>query len=103
MKCINLKKRYPHLKVEREAEAESSQDPWLYQLICIGGHISPDGPDTFWFSTNSRLSKVARRFLAERDWPHSVTVIQDGDDGISGTFHKREWKYVTSFFKPKRR
>jgi len=106
MKCIDLQKRFGkryRIEYEESYRAERGKSaraaaPWLAIIPCKRGHIFPWGGDKLAASTNNS-GPTARKLKALA----FVTVVQDGDDGITVTFPVERFPEVAKLMKPRRR
>ena len=103
MECINLKRRFgDRFKVKYEESYYAQygphariEDPCYMILLCRHGHVYPHGGESLAASTDRRGS-IAKR-LAGLD---CVTVVQDGDDGITATFGAGDFDRIAEIMKP---
>jgi hypothetical protein len=104
--CVNLKERFSRRwRIANEAshEAEYGEnartvDPWLMTVPCQHGHLFPWGGNLLAASTDKR-GGVARKLLAL----DRTQVRQDGDDGVTVSFHVDDVKVVAKMMKPRTR
>ena len=105
MDCVNLKKRFgDRFRVTYEESYYAQygpnariEDPHFMILLCRNGHIYPHGGKTLAVSTDRR-GPIAKR-LADLD---CVTVVQDGDDGITATFDVSDFDRVAEVMRPRK-
>ena len=104
--CIDLKELVGHqwkVGYEESYEAERGQrgradDPWLRIVPCDFGRLFPWGGQLLAASSDKR--GVAARKLLAMD---CCTLRQDGDDGVTVTFHVDHLDEVAAVMRPKRR
>jgi len=104
--CIDLKKRFgKRWKVTYEeshsaefGENGRTSDPWLMIVPCRHGHLFPWGGDLLAASTDRR-GGVARKLRAL----DCTQIRQDGDDGLTASFHVDDVKVVAKLMKPRTR
>jgi hypothetical protein len=106
MNCVNIKERfggkyritYEESYYAQYGENARVEDAWLQIIPCRRGHLFPWGGDKLAASTNSRGS--AARRLAGLDF---VTVVQDGDDGVTVLFPVERFAEIAEIMGPRRR
>lgn len=104
--CISLKERFAdRFRVTYEesyyadhGDGARAEDPWLMQIECHFGTITPYGDNELIAST-FRRGPTATKLAALP----CVTPWQDGDDGVSVRFDAKDFKAVAAVMKPRRR
>jgi hypothetical protein len=104
--CIDLKERFGQqyqVTYEESYEADRGRrarghDPWLLIMPCRFGHIYPQGGELLAASTNHR-GPVANQLSSLP----CVSMLQDGDDGVSIVFHVDDFAEVARLMKPRKR
>jgi hypothetical protein len=107
MKCIDLKREFgDHYRVECEpsyyaqsgSQRASNRNAWLYVIPCRHGEIFP------WEGRLLAISTKRRGAIATRLKRLSCTEMkQDGDDGMTLTFHEDDFPTIADIVKPRRR
>lgn len=104
--CINLREMfganfratYEESYYADHGDGARADDPWLQQIPCDHGTITPYGGEDLAACTNRR-GPIARKLLALP----CVTPWQDGDDGVNARFHVADFAAVAAVMKPKRK
>jgi hypothetical protein len=104
--CIDLEERFGRrYRIEDEESCRAQygrraevNDPWLKVILCRGGHIYPWGASTLAAATD-RPGRAARKLAALP----TVSLVQDGSDGVTVLFDVADFATVAKIMRPRRR
>lgn len=97
--CIDLKAGYgKRFRVVSEDGNSRNTDPWLWQLLCVSGHVYPHAGQRLGAATAKRGPLIGKLLAVP-----SARMEQDADDGANISFDATDLVAVLAIMRPRRR